>query len=365
MKKIKSALNYKTIGFLLLFAVIGAVGCSNSEANTQNEEEKGIPVNVVKLEKEQVSLPIQVSGDISTTKESRLSFKTGGIIESINVDQGDKVRKGEVLAKLDLKEIQEQVNQALIGLEKAQRDYNRVYSLYTDTVATLEQLQNAKSALGIASANLNIAKYNLKFSSIVAPSEGIILKKFFEEDEIVGTGHPIFYFASAEEAWRLVVGISDKDIVKLKLGDNAKITTDAYPNKELECKVSNIANSPGQFTGLYEVELSLEDKDIELKHGFFAKGEIYPSQFNECYALPINAIQEGIGKMVVFYSVNAEGTIAIKQETQIVSMNHEKVFISKNNLHDDMMIIVENQKEIKHLDKVRIIDSEWLAVTKK
>lgn len=355
MKKINNILNYKTMSFVLLFAGIVAQGCSNSEANTKNVEDKGIPVKVVKLEEEKVSLPVHVSGNISASKESRLSFKTGGIIESIYVDEGDKVKEGQILAKLNLKEIQEQVNQAVIGLEKAQRDFERVYNLYSDTVATLEQFQNAKSALDIAKTNLNIAEYNLTHSTIKAPTDGIILKKFFEENEITGTGNPIFYFASAEESWQLVVGLSDKDVVKLKLGDQAKITTDAWPDKELICFVSKIANAPGQYTGLYEVELSIENSDLNIKHGFFAKGEIYPSQENDCYSLPIGAIQEGIGKMVVFYSISEDGKVALKQETNIISMNGNKVFINPDEFHDDMRIIVDKQKELKHLDKIRII----------
>ena len=267
-----------------------------------------------------------------------------------------------MLAKLDLKEIQEQVNQAIVGLEKAQRDYNRAYSLYQDTVATLEQLQNAKSALDVAMANLNIAKYNLKHSTIKAPMNGVILKKFFEEDEIVGIGIPIFYFASSEDAWQLVVGISDKDIVKLKIGDKAKIKTDAWPDRFLDCIVSKIANAPGQTTGLYEIELSIENPKVKLKHGFFAKGEIYPSELNECLSLPIDAVQEGIGNLVQFYSVSEDGRHAIKQEINIIAIYDDKVYIKSNKLDDKMLVIVEKQKELKHLDEIRIIDHNLLAI---
>jgi RND family efflux transporter MFP subunit len=364
IKEMKNKLNFRLIGFLLISLVVVAEACSNSEANTMLTENKGIPVKVAKLEKEKVSLPVHISGNISASKESRLSFKTGGIIESIYADEGDKVIRGQVLAKLNLKEIQEQVNQAAIGLEKAERDYERIFNLYSDTVATLEKFQNAKSALDIAKTNLNITEYNLKHSTIKAPTNGIILKKFFEENEIASTGNPIFYFASAEESWRLVVGVSDKDIVKLKIGDKATILTDAWSENELNCHVSKIANAPGQYTGLYEIELLIEDSELELKHGFFAKGEIYPLQNIDCFSLPINAIQEGIGKTVIFYSVDNDGCNALRQETQIVAMNHEKVFIPKDKFNDEMMVIVERQKELKHHDKIKIIADDWLADVK-
>jgi hypothetical protein len=114
-------------------------------------------------------------------------------------------------------------------------------------------------------------------------------------------------------------------------------------------------------TGLYEVEIQVNDSDIELKHGFFAKGEIIPSQTLDCYSLPINAIQEGLGKSITFYSVNEDGHVALKQETQVVAMNNEKIFIDKADFYSDMMIIIERQKELKHLDKVKIIKSDILV----
>ena len=364
MKQITRKVNLRT--HIFVFIVAGALlqSCSNSEANSSNSDGKGIPVTVEKIEKETISLPVHISGNISSSKESRLSFKTGGIIKSILVDEGDKVKKGQVLAILDLKEIQEQVNQAVVGLEKAQRDYDRVANLYNDTVATLEQMQNAKSALDVAKANMNIADYNLKFSTITAPSDGIILKKFFEENEIAGTGYPIFYFASSEDTWRLIVGVSDKDIVKFSLGDKAQIITDAYPDMELNAMVSRIANAPGEYTGLYEIELSIMLVDVELKHGLFAKGAVFPSQYIDCYSLSINAVQEGIGNSILFYSVSDNGSTALKKEAQVLAINQQKVFINKSDLKDDMMVIIESQKEIKNLDKIEIIENHVFAALK-
>lgn len=350
----------KTQIFLFIIAGLIAQACSKSEAKLPTNE-TGTPVTIENIEKETISLPVHISGNISSSKESKLSFKTGGIIKSIFVDEGDKVKKGQVLAKLDLKEIQEQVKQAAVGLEKAQRDYERVSNLYNDTVATLEQLQNTKSALDVAKATLNIAEYNLKYSSIIAPSDGIILKKFFEENEIAGTGYPIFYFASSEDFWRIQAGVSDKDIVKLKMGDEAKIYIDAYPGRECSANITRIANAPGEYTGLYEIELSIMQVDVDLKHGLFAKGAIFPSENIECYSVSINAIQEGIGNSIIFYSVSEDGTTALKKESQVLAIDKQKVFISKAGLSDETIIVVDRQKELKNLDKIQITNKPVIA----
>ena len=109
-------------------------------------------------------------GKLASKEELKLSFKTGGIISEIFVDEGQTVKKGQVLAKLNLSEIQAQVNQAILGLDKAERDYRRANNLYKDSVVTLEQLQNTTTALDIAKSNVKIAEFNLQFSTIKAQS---------------------------------------------------------------------------------------------------------------------------------------------------------------------------------------------------
>ena len=106
-----------------------------------------IPVQVTPLDQNGSQLtPIAVSGQFTTDDETQLGFKTGGVIRSILVKEGDRIHAGQLLATLDLTEINTQVSQAQLGLEKAKRDFQRVQNLYRDSVATLEQLQNAPAA---------------------------------------------------------------------------------------------------------------------------------------------------------------------------------------------------------------------------
>ncbi len=341
---------FQFMGTVILFSSL--YSCQKTIASKlDNNQKNSIPVEVVETSIEKLSVPIHVSGTISAEKEMRLSFKTGGIIKSIYVDEGGKVNKGKLLAQLDMKEINQQVLQANVALDKAQRDYQRVENLHKDTVATLEQLQNAKSALEVAEATMNIAKYNQKYSSIKAPDKGIILKKFMEENEITGPGTPVFYFASAEDTWKMIVGIADKDIVKLKCGDNAKITTDAWPDKPLNATISRIANAPELYTGLYEVELSISNRGLHLKPGFFARGEIYPDETLTCRKIPVDAVQEGVGKSITYYIYDESTSMAIKAESEVVYLKGGYVFTKLSN-SERMKVITSKPKEIKDNDRV-------------
>lgn len=360
-------LNNKTTRFQqigILFIALGftvfAVSCTQTMAtdNANEKTQNAIPVKIESLERTSISIPVHISGNISANKESRLSFKTGGIIKTINVDAGDKVKQGAILAQLDLKEINQQVLQAKTGLEKAERDFHRIENLFKDTVATLEQYQNAKSALDLAKSQLNIAEYNLKHSTIYAPSHGIILRKFMEENEITGTGTPIFYFASASDSWKMTTGISDKDLVKLNLGDKASILTDAYPTQPLQANVTQIGNAPDITTGLFEVELSIESTALNLKPGFFAKGKILPSDKISCYKLPVDAVQEGIGNTITFFSYNEKTKQAIKNETTVLFLQNDYLYVNSKNNFPTAMVITQSQKELRHNDFVQISNAQ-------
>ncbi|WP_315820589.1 efflux RND transporter periplasmic adaptor subunit [Paraflavitalea speifideaquila] len=120
---------------------------------------------------------MRYSGTIASTSQATLSFKTGGIISKIYVKEGDHVAKGQLLATLDLTEINAQVQQAVQGSEKAQRDVTRARNLYNDTVATLEQLQNATTQQQVAAEGLRIARFNQQYAQIRATENGTILKR--------------------------------------------------------------------------------------------------------------------------------------------------------------------------------------------
>jgi RND family efflux transporter MFP subunit len=190
------------------------------------------------------------SGVLASKKEAKLSFKNGGIVAALRADEGQDVRKGQVLAVLDLTEIDAQVAQARNNFEKAQRDRDRVQRLYADSAATLEQMQNATTGFEVASAAFTAARFNREHSVIVAPENGRILRRQVEEGELINPGSSVFLFAGggAGEGWVVRTGIADRDMVKLKIGDRAKMTFDAYPGVSFPAVVTEIAAAadPGQ-----------------------------------------------------------------------------------------------------------------------
>ncbi len=290
--------------FLLFLFFIFVIFSNACKQKTSIENRKtSIPVKTWITQKKAVLFPVRTSGKLSKKSEIKLSFKTGGIISSIHIKEGEIVKEGQVMARLNLMEIKAKTNQARLALKKAERDYIRVQNLYQDSVATLEQYQNMQTALEVARNQLDIAQFNLEYSIIKAPADGRVLKRLVEENEIIAPGHPVFLFSSTKNDWVLRCNLSDRDVVKLKLLDTAQIFFDAYPSHTFTAEVSQIAEWADPYTGTYEVELRIGKETELLLSGFIAKAQIFPSLEKSLVVIPAGALVRGKGRTGFVYVV--------------------------------------------------------------
>ncbi len=234
---------------------IALTGCG--ESNADSSEIETVAVRTAKVENAMLAPPVRVTGILSGKAESKLSFKIGGIVDRIHVREGQGVRQGQLLATLKLSEINAQVNQAQNAFDKAARDLERVQNLYKDKVTTLEQLQDATTGFEMAKSTLEIAKFNWRYANIYAPASGKILKRFAEESELISPGMPVLTMSSAQAGWVLKVGLADRDVVRVALGDTAQLAFDAFPGQLFPAMVTEISGTAAPMTGTFEVELAV------------------------------------------------------------------------------------------------------------
>jgi membrane fusion protein, multidrug efflux system len=283
-----------------------------------------IPVKLIPVKQEEISVPIFSSGILAARDELLLSFKTGGVIKKIAANEGQHVKKGQLLAQLDLLEISAYKKQARAAFEKARRDLERVENLYRENVATLEQKQNAASAFDVAKANLDVAAFNEKHSMIIAPANGKVLKTFMDASELVGPGTPVIAFGSTDKAFILKVGLTDRDIVRIQKGDPAEIKFDAYPNEIFKANVTQISGTASPGSGTYEIELQLEENRINLFSGFIGKATIHPQVKQLVSMIPINALNGADENSGFVYTIS-ENNLAHKQQIHIAFIMDDKV----------------------------------------
>jgi membrane fusion protein, multidrug efflux system len=324
----KLIIQYK---FILAFTLINVLSCGNNKENTSPTNENVLnQKTIVKTTSTTTSDGIEsinVLGIVSSDKEAKPSFKTGGVIAKTFLKEGDKVKKGQLLATLIMSEIDAQVRQAEEGLKKTERDMNRVKNLYADSVATLEQLQNITTAYEVARKSFDIAKFNKQYSEIRSPIAGTIIKQIMHDGEIVGPGMPVYAILGTGSAdWKINVGLIDRDWARINTSDRGQIVLDAFPGKSYDVIVHEKSVIGGNASSTIDVELKFKNPPLNLAAGLIGKVTLQPKgNSSKSLTIPIEALTKSNGTEAIVYVI--ENGKAKKTPVKIGNILGEKVDI--------------------------------------
>lgn len=297
-----------------------------------------VAVTVAQVKHELRSQPIRNSGRVSHKNEMRLSFKTGGLIEQINVEEGDKVAAGQTLATLDPEEINARQQRAASNYKKAADDLERFSKLYEEELVSLQVKQNAQSSSDSAAAELRIANFNKKLSVIRAPADGRILKRFVESSELIQSGQTVFLLASHKQGSVVRVGLIDQDIVKVGVGDPASISLDAYPGRKFTGVVSEVALSTDSNTGTFEVEVLIDDQGFELRSGLIARVAITPVTGDLQYYIPIESVFKADNGYARVFVLDESNNVVNEVRVEIVEFLPDEVVVRGSLKESDKVI---------------------------
>lgn len=289
----------------LALAAALLVACQRNEAQPVD---KPTPVRIQRASNGPAVPPIDTNGAVATKYEMRLSFKMGGVVRRIHVQEGDRVKEGQRLAEIELTEVGAQVEQARQMAEKAERDLKRGENLYADQVISLEQLQDLRTQASIAAAQYKSAQFNLGYSVITAPRDGLVLRKLVEERELVPAGTPVLVFGESDAGYVVKAALADREIVNVKLGDKGEIRMDAFPGRTMTGTIVEIASAADERSGMFPIEVQFDAPPPRLVSGLVARLRLTPhSESPGLTYIPMAALVEGDGDRASVFVVK-DGT---------------------------------------------------------
>lgn len=322
------------------------------------------PVRVVTAGDGPAAPAIRTNGIVANKDEFRLSFKVGGVIQRISVNEGDTVRAGQRIAQIEQTEIDAEVEQARQAHEKSLRDAQRGERLYADKVISLEQLQDLRTQTAVTEAALKAAQFNRSYAEIVAPQDGTVLRRLAEERELIAAGAPVLVIGALDQGFVVRAGVADREIVQLIVGDTAQIELDALPNQTFEGVVSEIASAADSSTGLFGIEVALAFSDPQLstrvRSGLVARLQIVPSlakQASKVY-VPIGAVVEGEGHRASVFVIE-EGN-ARRREVQVAFIDQDRVAL-QSGLNAGEQVVTDGAPYLE--DGESVVIEEALAQT--
>ncbi|MGE0239997.1 MAG: efflux RND transporter periplasmic adaptor subunit [Parvibaculaceae bacterium] len=323
-----------------------------------------------------LTVTVTATGTIQPTTQVDVSSEISGVIRTVNVDANSIVKKGDVLAALDVKRLTAQLARAKATLAASEAKLadaratlnqrglvlDRQTALTKKGFAAAQALDDAvaarasaAAAVAAAEADIEVAKADIALqeidiakSNIVSPVDGVVLKRAAEPGQTVASSlqAPVL-FTLAEDLTRMQVeaNIDEADIGAVKAGQDAQFTVDAYPGRAFPAKIETLEFSPLTTDGVvtYKAILTVDNSDLLLRPGMTATAQIMVQKVDDALAVPNAALryqppapkaERGFDLSRVFFP-RPRGRGQVKRETQA---NSRSVWVLKNGRPQEVVV---------------------------
>ena len=232
-----------------------------------------LQISTITVGQEAPAQAIEAAGTAALRREIPLGFTTPGQIARITVQEGDMVRRGQVLATLDMTSVDASLEAADAERDRAGAELNRLKQLYAQGWITKSRLEGAEAAARSASANVAARRFSLQTARVVAPADGTVLSRTAEPGQIIDAGMPVVTLGDASSGFVLRVLLADRDAVRIRAGVPAEVRFDALPGTVLSGSVIEVGGRSDRGTGAFVAEIALP-ADPRLRSGLVGRAAI-------------------------------------------------------------------------------------------
>lgn len=250
----------------------------------------GESIEVAKPTRGQAVLAVYATGTVEASIMMPIVPRISAKLVQLNVDEGSKVEKGQVLAQLEDSDLQSGLLQLQSQEVLAQKNYDRVTSLLKKGFATKAAYDSAKSAWESAKALYAKAATEADFMKLLAPDEGLIIKRDGEIGQIVSAGQPVFWMSCCAPL-RISVEVNEEDIIQVQNGQEVLIRADAFPDKTFKGKVQSITPKGDPISRTYRVRVEFVE-EVPLQIGMTAETNIIISKNDNALLVPSTAVSD-------------------------------------------------------------------------
>ena len=324
-----------TVILLLCLVLAGGGAC-------QGEPEEA-EWQLVEVMRDDLTISISGSGNIGVSHEASLAFGSGGKVDKIHVEEGDKVGTGDVLAKLDTGALELALAQAKVVLEQAEYNLNQLKDVLH---ASSDRVKIAESEVEAARLAVSQAQRQLDEATITAPFDGLVAAMYVKEGDIIPppTMAPkVIIYLLDPSSMELKAEVDEIDIPDVELGQNAIISVDALPDEQLEGVVTLVSSLPIVEAGLvlYEVKIGFDvPEGLEVKVGMSATADIVVQQAENALLVPARAIErDSQGNPMVWAELNGQ----IEERPVVTGISDGLQTEILDGLDEGEMVVVERQ----------------------
>ncbi len=285
---------------LLFSTTLLMAGCKSGDANEQaakegdKKEEKAadaVPVEVAKASRRAVAASYTGTAALEPRAESQVVAKTSGVALQVLVEEGQKVRAGQPLVRLDPDRARLTLAQTEAEMRKLENNYQRATRLVDKQLVSAAEVDQLKFDVENARAQYRMAALELSYTTVVAPINGVIASRSIKDGNFVQINTPIFRIVD-DSKLEATLNVPERELATLKAGQPVTLLADALPGKRFTGKVDRVAPVIDSGSGTFRVICAFADEAQALQPGMFGRIRIDYDQRADALVVPRLALLE-------------------------------------------------------------------------
>lgn len=262
---------------------------TQSKPTTTDSAKATIPVEVTGVKTGSISAYYAGTASLEAENEATVVTRVSGIIQEIYVEEGDRVKAGQVLAKLDDEKLSFEVARALANLKKMEGDLARSKELFDKKLVSQEAFQTAEFNYETQKTAYESAKLDLEFTKVKAPIDGVISERMVKKGNLIPMNQSLFRITDFDPLLA-VIFVPEKEMGKIRGGQSARVSFDALPERTFYGSVLRISPVVDQKTGTFRAVVEVRDPSNILKPGMFGRVQVVYETHNQAMLIPKEAV---------------------------------------------------------------------------
>lgn len=344
----------------LLLSVFMLAACQQGAQDTEQDEEESpaIPVEIASASRSDIYAMYSGTAPIEAFADATVIAKVGGEVREILVEEGDDVKAGQVLARLDGDRLRLEMRRVEANLQKLQRDYERNVDLKERGLISEGDFEKIKFEMDALEAAFNLASLEYSYTDIRAPIDGVISERFIKLGNMLDAAPPSQTFQiTSLEPLVSYLHVPEREYRRINSGLDAVIEVDALAGTEFAATVARISPVVDPATGTFKITIEVSDASRRLKPGMFGRINIVYDIHRNALQVPRSAVVEEAGSSAIFI---IEDGIAHRRIVETGYTEEGYIEITEG-LSDEETFVTVGQAGLKDGARVSIINSVGAA----
>jgi membrane fusion protein, multidrug efflux system len=340
---------------VLIFILLGAIRNKSdliAAAKAAEVSQEKPPVNAITLTLTPTTITdrINLPGYVEPWTRLQLMAKLNGTITDVLVKEGDRIKKGDILARIEDDDFRIAAERAEAVYNLAKAEYSRDKSIYAKGVIPTATLDINRTNMQKSKSDYENAKLLLSRTLVTSPMDGIIRRMDAKVGLQLSVGDPIAEILDIDRM-KCVIGIPESDVTAVRQLENVDLTVQALGDKTITGKKYFFSSSPETTARLYNLELEINNSDGAVLDGMFVRADIVKKQVNDTLAVPFYSVISRNDEQYVYID---EKGIARKRKVKLGIMEKWMVQIN-GGLNPGDKILVEGHRDVEDNQKIKVI----------